>query len=55
MSDAATIAVGSNNRHVAERLQRFSERDDSWTFYAVVVGDEDAQIRLPARAAARYR
>jgi hypothetical protein len=45
--DATTIAVGRNDDDLADFAKRLGERADTRALDPVVVGDENAQIRLP--------
>ena len=42
--DPASIAIRSDDQHLAEFAQGVCERDDSRTIDAVVVSDEDTQV-----------
>jgi len=46
--DAAAVTVGRDHDHVADRAQRLREHGDARAFNPVVVGNENAQLRLPS-------
>lgn len=49
MTHAAAIAIGRNDRHLAERAQRACKRNETGAGNAVIVDDENLHARAGGR------